>query len=142
MTKDKVFMSHMGKRIWYTKMDNGDVWYMVAKGDGTDELFADWRDAMKWIEQKKQKKAAPKLIDGHFYRFNDRGQEHIGQYLGSAANGEDGFECVVCGFGHRCRVFNLWYDPRCGYETWGFGSAHFPEILEDLGEPETPIMDV
>ena len=53
-TKDKVFMSHCGKRIWYTKNEEtGDVLYMVAKGDGTDEHFTDWKDAMEWIDAKK-----------------------------------------------------------------------------------------
>ena len=49
-SKDKVFMSYKGKRIWYTKSDDGEILYMVAKGDGTDEYFTDWRDAMDWIE--------------------------------------------------------------------------------------------
>ena len=90
---------------------------------------------------KAEKKSVPKLISGHYYRFNDRGDEHIGQFLGSAVNGNDGFECIVCGFGHKCRVFNIWHNIRGDYETWGFGTAHFPEIIEDLGEPETPILD-
>ena len=55
-SKDKVFMSHMGKRIWYTVSDDGSVMYMVAKGDGTDKYFSDWRDAFEWIEQKKGEK--------------------------------------------------------------------------------------
>ena len=84
-----------------------------------------------------------RLITGHYYKFRDRGTEHIGQYTGTANNsGDDGFECVVCGRGGRCRTFNLWYDTRGDYETWGFGPAHFPEILEDLGEPEVPILDI
>jgi hypothetical protein len=78
-----------------------------------------------------------RLKPGHYYRFNDRGTIHIGQYYGREAE----FECIVCGFGHNCRCFNLWHDKRGDYETWGFGSAHFPEILEDLGEPDEPILD-
>lgn len=85
----------------------------------------------------KSSKAVPRLKSGHFYKFRDRGDIHIGQYYGV----EEGFECIVCGFGERCRAFNIWHDVRGDYETWGFGSAHFPEILEDLGEPEVPILD-
>ena len=40
------FLSHRNHAIWY-----GDGVYMVAKGDGTDEYFTDWKDAMKWIDQ-------------------------------------------------------------------------------------------
>lgn len=54
-TKDKLFMSHRGKRIFYSKnIDTGDVVYMVAKGDGTDEIFSDWKDAMNWIDDRKE----------------------------------------------------------------------------------------
>ena len=52
--RDRVFMSHNGKRIWYTRTPEGDTLYMVAKGDGTDEYFTDWRDAMKWIDEHKK----------------------------------------------------------------------------------------
>ena len=55
-TKDKVFMSHMGKRIWYTRSDDGEVMYLVARGDGTDEVFSDWKDAFEWIERRKEEK--------------------------------------------------------------------------------------
>ena len=85
----------------------------------------------------REKHPVPRLRIGHYYKFNDRGDIHIGQYIGA----QEGFECVVCGFGERCRTFNLWHNTEYDYETWGFGSAHFPEILEDLGEPETPILD-
>lgn len=77
-----------------------------------------------------------KLTLGHWYRIKDRGEIHTAQYAGRQE-----FECTVCGFGQHCRVFNLWHDARGDYETWGFGAAHFPEILEDLGEPEEPILD-
>ena len=70
------------------------------------------------------------LIVGHFYKFNDRGEIHVGQYAGK----DQGFECVVCGLGHKAATFNLWYDNSGGYETWGFGKSHMPEILEDLGK--------
>lgn len=83
--------------------------------------------------------SVPRLKIGHYYRFDDRGDVHIGQYTGRA-NGDDGFECVVCGMGHKCRTFNLWNGDR-DWETWGFGDSHFPTILEDLGEPSSPIFD-
>lgn len=50
--KHKIFMSWHGKRIWYTKSEDGDVVYMVAKGDGTDEYFSDWKDAAAWIDKR------------------------------------------------------------------------------------------
>lgn len=73
----------------------------------------------------------------HFYKFNDRGEVHVGQYIGT----EDEFECCVCGKGHKAHCFNIWYDPEGGYETWGFGSKHLPKIIEDLGDPEEVILD-
>ena len=69
-----------------------------------------------------------RLIRDHFYRFNDRGEEHIGQYTGS----DNEFECCVCGKGHGAKCFNIYYSED-GYETWGYGPSHMPEILEDLG---------
>ena len=50
---DKVFMSHRGKRIWYTRTGDGEPLYMVARGDGMDEYFTDWKDAMDWIDKRK-----------------------------------------------------------------------------------------
>lgn len=70
-----------------------------------------------------------RLKANHFYKFNDRGELHIGQYTGT----DNEFECCVCGKGHKAKCFNIWYDSE-GYETWGFGDKHMPEILEDLGE--------
>ena len=49
--KDKVFMSYHHRRIW-VRTGCSDIVYMVAKGDGTDEYFLDWRDAMKWIDER------------------------------------------------------------------------------------------
>ena len=74
------------------------------------------------------KAITPALVKGHFYRFIDRGEEHVGQYIGR----EDGFECCVCGKGHRAYAFNIWYSED-GYETWAYGKEHMPKILEDLG---------
>lgn len=72
-----------------------------------------------------------KLIPGHFYSFNDRGEVHIGQYIGR----QRGFECCVCGKGANAYTFNLWNSER-DYETWGYGPAHMPCIWEDFGEPK------
>ena len=52
--KDKVFMSYQHRRIWYRVLEDGTIVYMVAKRDGTDEYFTDWKDAMKWIERKEE----------------------------------------------------------------------------------------
>ena len=47
--KDRRVMSYFGKVIW----TDGN-YFMVAKGDGTDEIFETIEDAMRWIEQKNQ----------------------------------------------------------------------------------------
>lgn len=54
--KDRVFMSYRHKRIWVSKVENCEFFYMVAKGDGTDEYFKDWKDAMDWIDEKQDKR--------------------------------------------------------------------------------------
>lgn len=54
--KDKVFMSYNGKRIWYNVMEDGTIYYMVARGDGTDEYFTSWEAACEWIDNRKHKK--------------------------------------------------------------------------------------
>lgn len=69
-----------------------------------------------------------KLVIGHTYKFNDRGEEHIGQYTGA----DNEFECCVCGKGHKAKCFNIWNSEN-DYETWGYGANHMPEIIEDLG---------
>jgi len=71
----------------------------------------------------------------HWYKFNDRGTNYIGQYTGR----EGGFECSVCGKGCKAHTFNVWYDKEA-YETWGFGQDHMPKIIEDLGEQEETII--
>lgn len=68
---------------------------------------------------------------GNWYKFKDRGTTYTGQYTGR----EGGFECCVCGKGCKAHTFNIFYSAD-GYETWGFGSNHMPEIIEDLGESE------
>ena len=80
-----------------------------------------------------------KLKEGHWYKFNDRGDIHIGYYLGTDAD----FPCCVCDKGHKAHTFNIWYKtPNCSnYETWGFGKEHMPEILEDLGEVDGLVYD-
>ena len=69
-----------------------------------------------------------KLKEGHFYKINDRGTIRIGQYAG-----RDDFDCCVCHFGGHCRIFNFFHNDW-DWETAGYGAAHFPEILEDMGE--------
>ena len=81
--------------------------------------------------------AAKKLIAGHWYKFNDRGEIHIGQYVGR----QQGFECVVCGKGGSAYTFNLWYSENGDYETWGYGKEHMPEILEEVGGVDDIVLD-
>ena len=54
MSKERVLMSHMGRRIRYMMVDS-DVVFKVANGDGTDEYFSSWQDAVKWIEKHPRK---------------------------------------------------------------------------------------
>lgn len=75
------------------------------------------------------------MKQNHWYKFNDRGELHIGQYTGT----EGGFECCVCGKGCKAHTFNVWYGDN--YETWGYGKEHLPEIVEDLGESDEVIID-
>lgn len=70
-----------------------------------------------------------KMKTNHWYKFNQDGNEYIGQYTGT----EQGFECCVCGKGCKAHTFNIWY-CKDNYETWGFGPNHMPKIIEDLGE--------
>lgn len=79
--------------------------------------------------------AKAKLTIGNWYKFNDQGESHIGQYMGN----DQGFECCVCGKGCKARTFNVWYGED--YETWGYGADHMPTIIEDLGISEAPIID-
>lgn len=51
------FMSYKRKAIYYNRLDDGTVCYMVAKGDRTDEYFADWKDAMDYIDRMKAAKS-------------------------------------------------------------------------------------
>ena len=76
-----------------------------------------------------------KIKANHWYKFNDRGREFIGQYTGR----QDGFECCVCRKGCKAHTFNIWYCEN-DYETWGFGNNHLPEIVEDLGECDNIII--
>lgn len=81
---------------------------------------------------------AKKLIEDNWYKFNDRGETHIGQYVGR----QTGFECCVCNKGCNAYTFNIWYDKDGGYETWGFGPKHMPEIIEEMGASDEPILDM
>lgn len=71
---------------------------------------------------------------GNWYRFKQDGREVIGQYIGR----QNGFECCVCGKGCKAHEFNVFYDEE-GYETWGFGQDHLPEV-EDLGTSDEVII--
>ena len=73
--------------------------------------------------------SVPRLKVGHWYKFNDRGEEHTGQYTGR----DQGFECCVCDKGCRAYTFNLWHSDA-DWETWGYGPNHLPTIIEDLGD--------
>ena len=77
-----------------------------------------------------------KMREGHWYKFNDRGEVHVGYYVGN----DCGFPCCVCDKGKKAHVFNIWHD-LIGYESWGYGREHMPEILEDLGEVPGVIID-
>ena len=76
-----------------------------------------------------------KMKAGNWYKFNDRGSEYIGQYIGR----QEPFECGVCGKGHKAHTFNIWYDAH-NYETFGYGTEHMPKIIEDLGQSEEVII--
>ena len=73
---------------------------------------------------------------GNWYKFNDRGDEYIGQYIGTDSND---WECCVCGKGCKAKCFNVFYDKE-GYETWGYGPNHMPKIIEDLGAKDDIII--
>ena len=79
------------------------------------------------------------MIVGHWYKFREQGSDvtHIGQYMGRT----QGFPCCVCGKGNKAHEFNVHYDIHGGYETWGFGKEHIPEIIEDLGNTAIVIVD-
>ena len=76
-----------------------------------------------------------KLLIGNWYKIREDGNEHVGQYIGKTD-----FGCCVCGKGCKAKTFNIWYDSN-GFESWGFGNEHLPEIIEDLGARETVIVD-
>lgn len=69
------------------------------------------------------------LIEGKWYKFDDRGDIYIGQYIGR----QKGFECTVCGKGSNAFTFNIWYDEK-SYETLGFGKEHMPTIIECIDD--------
>lgn len=77
-----------------------------------------------------------KLVENHWYRFSSELGTHIGQYTGN----DQGFECCICNKGCKAHTFNIWYNEN-GWETWGFGRKHLPQIIEDLGEQETILVD-
>ena len=78
------------------------------------------------------------LKKDHWYKFKDElGNTSIGQFVGR----QEGFECCVCQKGNNAYCFNIWYDENGGYETWGYGREHLPEIIEDLGKRDEVILD-
>ena len=79
-----------------------------------------------------------RLKRGNWYRFNDRGRISVGQYIGC----DQDFSCCVCDKGHNAKVFNVWYQngDYKDYESWGYGPDHMPEILDDYGKSENPLM--
>lgn len=77
-----------------------------------------------------------KIVKNHWYKFNDRGETHIGYFLGR----QKGFECCVCGKGGNAYTFNIW-NSNIDYETWEYGKEHLPQIIEDLGERNGIILD-
>ena len=76
---------------------------------------------------------------GHWYKFFQFGETHVGQYMGNS----QGFSCCVCDKGCKAHEFNIWHcvDGNEDYETWAFGKEHMPEIIEDLGEKNDVIWD-
>lgn len=79
-----------------------------------------------------------RLVVGHWYKFDDQGEIHIGQYVGR----QEGFECAVCGKGRNAFTFNLWFSANGDYETVGYGREHFPQILEEVGGVDDIILDL
>lgn len=76
---------------------------------------------------------------GNWYKFREAdGCEHIGQYIGR----QQEFECCVCGKGHKAYTFNIWYNKDGGYETWGYGKEHLPEIVDDLGKGDVILDEI
>jgi len=67
--KDKVFMSYKKHRIWYRIAEDGIV-YMVAHGDGTDEYFTNFEDAMDWIDRGEGR--------SHYEDVRNQVQKHCG----------------------------------------------------------------
>ena len=68
--------------------------------------------------------------------------DFIGIYIGR----EEGFNCMICGKGCNAFCFNIYQgslkDPtkaqveaqidNVGYETYGFGKEHLPEIMKEI----------
>ncbi len=46
----KKFMSYRGNVIWYESFENGELYFSVAAGDGTDVHFRMYVDAMDYID--------------------------------------------------------------------------------------------
>lgn len=67
---------------------------------------------------------------GKIYKFNYKGLELKGEYMGR----EEHFECLVCGKGCNAycfNVFNTLEEYANGmYETFSFGKEHLPKLEE------------
>lgn len=50
ITSRKRFMGYRGRVIYYCILDNGEIAYSVAKGDGTDKYFSSYEEAMEYID--------------------------------------------------------------------------------------------
>lgn len=66
-----------------------------------------------------------KLIQNHWYKFNDQGEIHIGYFLGR----QSGFECCVCGKGGNAYTFNIW-NSNVDYETWDMEKNTYHRLLK------------
>jgi hypothetical protein len=77
-----------------------------------------------------------KLTAGKWYKINDRGETHTAQYIGRASNST----CIVCEKGCKAHTFNVFYS-NVGYESWGYGNDHLPQIIEELEAGDEVIVD-
>lgn len=78
-----------------------------------------------------------RLKKGVVYKIKDQqGFEGYGVYMGT----QNGFECCICGKGHKTKTFNIIHGNtiqeglenlnKGDYETFGYGNEHMPELEE------------
>lgn len=79
-----------------------------------------------------------RLIEGHWYRFNDRSEHHTGYYVGKMTA-----RCEVSGEDTKCFVFNVWSGQpgTYSYDPMAYSDYCKPEIIEDLGVHNGIILD-